>query len=201
MKELASKASDDGLAQEDKNAVADEWNQLIAELGEVGGMKFNGQALYGKAGGFTFQVGANTGDTLNISVAAVSNLIGTDVVNAGTGALEASGGGAAAGKLVANMTGASSASWRTMLDEVDNAIKTNSQQRSAIGASVNRLDYKITNLDTTVENVTSAEGLIRNVDEAKEQLNLAKYQVLAQTSLSGLAQAIQMPQMVLSLLQ
>lgn len=83
---------------------------------------------------------------------------------------------------------------------IDKAINTVSQERSKMGALQNRLEYTISNLSTSSENLTSAESRIRDVDMAKEMMNYQKNMILAQAATSMLAQANQTPQNVLKLL-
>ncbi|MCQ2748633.1 MAG: hypothetical protein MJ246_01050 [Clostridia bacterium] len=76
-----------------------------------------------------------------------------------------------------------------------------SEERSKYGAIQNRLEYTINNIDTTTENMTSAESTIRDVDMASEMMEMTKSQILQQASQAMLAQAMQRPQQVLQLLQ
>jgi len=73
--------------------------------------------------------------------------------------------------------------------------------RATFGAIQNRLEHKVDNLNATSENLTAAEARIRDTDMATEMMNFTKNQILAQASQSMLAQANQLPQSVLSLLQ
>ena len=84
---------------------------------------------------------------------------------------------------------------------LDNAIKRVSEQRSKIGAYQNSLDNTIESLTVTNENIQSSESRIRDADMSKSMLDLVKFQILNQSSTSMLAQANQLPQSVLSLMQ
>lgn len=84
---------------------------------------------------------------------------------------------------------------------IDDAIKTVSAERSKLGATQNRLDHTINNLTATAENLTEAESRIRDVDMAEEMMQFTKNNILSQAATSMLAQANQMPQSVLQLLQ
>ena len=70
-----------------------------------------------------------------------------------------------------------------------------------LGAKQNRLDHTINNLSTTKENLADANSRIVDVDMAEEMTSFTKSNILAQAATSMLAQANQMPQSVLSLLQ
>lgn len=83
----------------------------------------------------------------------------------------------------------------------DDALEKISSNRSQIGAYVNRLEHTIKNLDNVVENTQAAESRIRDTDIAKEMVEYAKTNILAQVGESMTAQANQSKQQVLGLLQ
>lgn len=87
------------------------------------------------------------------------------------------------------------------IDQIDAAINKVSMVRATFGSVQNRLEHKIDNMNVTVENLTSAESRIRDTDMATEMMNFTKQNILTQASQSMLAQANQLPQSVLSLLQ
>jgi flagellin len=126
--------------------------------------------------GLTFQVGANEGDSLTINV----DRMDTEYLGI-------------SGASIYTRETASKA-----LTSVDKAIKMVSAQRASLGAIQNRLDYKIDNLNTSSENLTSAESQIRDVDMAKEMTEFTNASILQQASISMLAQANSQPQSVLS---
>ena len=84
---------------------------------------------------------------------------------------------------------------------LDNAIKQVSAQRSKIGSYQNALEHTIENLTVTNTSLISAESRIRDVDMSKAALDLVKFQIINQSASSMLAQANQIPQSVLSLIQ
>ena len=86
------------------------------------------------------------------------------------------------------------------VDAISDALQKVSEQRSSLGAVQNRLEHTIANLDNVVENTTSAESRIRDVDMAEEMVEYSKNNILAQAGQSMLAQANQATQGVLSLL-
>ncbi len=87
------------------------------------------------------------------------------------------------------------------VDKIKAAINTVSTQRGALGALQNRLEHTINNLSVTTENMTAAESRIRDVDMAKEMMAYTKNNILVQSAQAMLAQANQIPQGVLQLLQ
>ncbi|NMC31980.1 MAG: flagellin [Veillonellaceae bacterium] len=84
---------------------------------------------------------------------------------------------------------------------IQKAIETVSAERSKMGAYQNRLEHTINNLDSSSENISSAESRIRDVDMAKEMMNYQKGNILNQAATAMLAQANQLPQGVLQLLR
>jgi len=86
------------------------------------------------------------------------------------------------------------------IDSIDAAITTLSTKRGDIGAYMNRLSYASANLVSTMENVTAAESIVRDVDMAAEMSTFTKNQILMQAGTAMLAQANMAPQAVLSLI-
>ena len=84
---------------------------------------------------------------------------------------------------------------------MNEAIDSVSSIRSDLGALQNRLEHTINNLSVQTENITAAESRIRDVDMAKEMMAYTKNNILVQASQAMLAQANQVPQGVLQLLQ
>ena len=87
------------------------------------------------------------------------------------------------------------------LKAIDYAIDVVSSQRATIGTMQNRMEYAISNLSTTSENLSAAESRIRDVDMAEEMVSYTKNSILNQSAMAMLAQANQQPQSILSLLQ
>lgn len=127
----------------------------------------------------TFQVGANSNQTISISIGDMrAEALGVKNVDLKT----------AEGSQEATAT-------------IQAAIEKVSTERAGLGAVQNRLEYTISNLDNTTENLTSAESTLRDVDMAKEMMTFSKNNILNQAAQAMLAQANQQPQNVLSLLR
>ena len=90
---------------------------------------------------------------------------------------------------------------KAAIDALDGALESINKSRAKLGAMQNRLEYTNSNLTTTNENLTAAESRIRDVDVAKEMVNLSKLNILSQASQSMISQANQQPQNVLQLLR
>jgi flagellin len=87
------------------------------------------------------------------------------------------------------------------LSNIDGMITGVSQARAGFGAVQNRLEHTLSVQATYQENLTGAESRIRDVDMAEEMVNLTKNQIISQAGTAMLAQANQLPQNVLRLLQ
>ncbi|KXL53305.1 flagellin [Anaerotignum neopropionicum] len=87
------------------------------------------------------------------------------------------------------------------IDKIKAAINSVSSTRGDLGAVQNRLEHTINNLGVASENMTAAESRIRDVDMAAEMMEFTKNNILTQASQAMLAQANQLPQGVLQLLQ
>ncbi len=130
-------------------------------------------------GTMTIQLGANEGQTLEISIDEItSKSLGIDKLKFST-----------------------SAGCTAAIATIDKAIQQVSSSRSSLGAYQNRLEYATSSIDVTTENVTSALSRIEDVDMAEEMTNYTSYNVLAQAGISMVTQANQMPEKVLQLLQ
>ena len=137
--------------------------------------------LDGKFTSKNLQVGALAGQKITISIKTMS--------------------ATALGVQDANLKVSTFALAGSTMTKIQKAISQVSAQRSDLGAVQNRLEYTINNLNTTSENTSSAESLIRDTDMASEMVNYSKNQILAQAGQSMLAQANSANQGVLSLLQ
>lgn len=131
------------------------------------------------AGYMTFQLGANTGDSIDVSIGRIdTETLGIKHLNVGNHKDATAG-----------------------MSLIDKAIEKVSAERSKLGAFQNRLEHTIKSLDETGENMTAAFVRIMDTDMAKEMTEYTAKQVLQQAGTSVLAQANERPQQVLSLLQ
>jgi flagellin len=140
------------------------------------------------------EVGAGTFTTSGVTTTAVNDG-STATFSGGSEAIAANANGGA-GINVSTQENADKA-----ITVIDAAISSVSTERSKLGAVQNRLDHTINNLTATSENLSAAESRIRDVDMAQEMMQFTKNNILSQAATSMLAQANQMPQSVLQLLQ
>lgn len=187
MRDLAVQAANGSNDATSIAAIQAEVDELAGALDDIANnTQFNGKDLLNTAANaFTFQVGANTGETLTVTLEDMTADTGLGVSTATTGVTSAG-------------VGIDDA---TALTVIDAAIAEVSALRGDLGASQNRLEHTIRNLSVTAENLTASESRIRDTDMAAEMMEFTRNQILTQAGTAMLAQANQVPQSVLSLLQ
>jgi flagellin len=89
----------------------------------------------------------------------------------------------------------------TAMSAIDTALDTITTNRAVYGAAMSRFQFAISNLQITGENQSAARGRIMDADFAAETANLSRAQILQQAGTAMVAQANQLPQQVLQLLQ
>ena len=156
-----------GEENETASSAMSSWSQTTAASDK----RANGSA--------TVLIGANTGQTLNLSISSM------DASSLG----------------VKNLSVGSQREADVAISVIDTATSMVSAARGKMGAEENRLEHTINNLTTSSENITSAESRIRDVDMAAEMAEYTKLSVINQAATAMLAQANQQPEQVLSLLQ
>jgi flagellin len=185
VRDLKVQYSNGTLSDADKTAIDAEFTQLKTEIGDIRAntafnkvdlLKGSGGTGVSSAGVISFQVGANSGETIDVTTVDLSGTSGTNGVTS-----------------AASLSGVS-------ITDIDTAIENVSKIRSDFGAVQNRLEHRLNNLGTYQENLVAAESRIRDVDMAAEMVNFSKQNILQQAGTSMLAQANQAPQSVLSLL-
>ena len=180
MRELAvQSANESTYGTTDRSSMQDEVAQLVSEIGRISDSTvFNGVGLLTSAS-LTFQVGANSGQTISVTLNTITTAtLGVSTASVSTAALAG-----------------------TLLTAIDDALDTVSSARGNMGAVQNRMESTIANLMNVSENLSAANGRIVDADFALETANLTKQQILTQAGTAMLAQAKQLPQMVLQLLQ
>ena len=202
MRELAVLSVNDTYSSTQKTAMSTEFNQLSSEIDRISVQtQWNGMAILNGSGGlfsgvgssgqFTFQVGANTAQTISVTIGnvAITSAAGTTPAIVGTL-------GGLSGASVANAAGATLA-----IAALDVALTTLNTQRSTIGAMVNRLTHAVDNLTNVAQNASDSRSKVEDTDYAAATSELARTQIIAQAATAILAQANQQPQSVLSLLK
>jgi flagellin len=182
MRELAVQSANATNSDADRGNLDAEFLELGAEIDRtIASTKFNGLAILSTdATTLTFQVGANTDDTVDITT---QDLSASDVTDASAGT-------------VATVTDAQAA-----MDAIDAALTTLNTERALYGATQNRFEAIIGTLQVSAENQAAARGRIMDADFAAETANLSRAQILQQAGTAMVAQANALPQQVLQLLQ
>ena len=184
MRELAVQSSNASNGTTDRANLDAEFQALNEEVTRVlTGTKFNGIDLLSTGATLKFQVGANN--------------VGTDQIDITTTNLTAGSGLAAV--TAGDVT--SDANALTAMDNLDDAIDEITTARGAFGATQNRFDAVISNLQVASENQSASRSRIMDADFAVETSNLSRSQILQQAGTAMVAQANQLPQGVLALLR
>ncbi|WP_069386617.1 flagellin [Cellulosimicrobium cellulans] len=194
MRDLSVQAANDTNNADARTAIKSELDELANELGRiVDSTNFNGTNLLDDtATDLSVQVGAEGvaggGNTITIDLTTnnLQAILGAGIHTAGTPG--------------ATVTVDTAANAQTAIETIDTALTAVSTARSGLGATQNRLEYAISNINVAAENLTSAESRIRDVDMAKEMMNYSRTNILAQAGTAMLAQANQSTAGVLQLL-
>jgi flagellin len=220
MRELAVQSRNATNSDGDRANLQKEFAQLQEEMSRtIKSANFNGKALFDSAGtGYeatlSFQVGANTGTNDRIDVDS-ADLAGTAVE--GSTLTSASSDGQVMATVYTTATtsggnGIAIGGWQTAptnvggeideaIEAIDQALNVVNNQRATFGAVQNRFEAVISNLQVASENQAAARGRIMDADFAAETANLSRSQILQQAGTAMVAQANQLPQQVLQLLQ
>lgn len=195
IRELVVQGANDTYGAGQRSAISSEIGQLAVDLTRIAaGTQFNGRNLLdGSIATFFLQVGANSNTAVDrINLASVGGINPFSSISA-----TALGLGTAGSALGLQTNGSALAA----LSAIDTALTTINNRRAIVGAAVNRLESASNNLSISIENLSSSESRIRNVDVAKESAELTRNQILQQASATVLSQANQLPQLALNLLR
>jgi flagellin len=177
--DAANTATTDGVPQQS------EVDELLAELDSIGSRtSFAGVDVFQdySSNALTFQVGSGTTPDNQLTLISDLSLASNDLFGVDLSGIS----------MGANPTGA--------IALMDTAISNVSSARATLGATQNRLEHTIANLQVAVENLSASESRVRDVDMAEEMVNFTRHQIMIQAGTAMLAQANTTPQSVLSLL-
>lgn len=189
MSELATQATNGTYSDTQRTYLDTEFQALTTQIGSIASQTiWNGRqvldgtdtgSIGGVSGQFDFQVGQNSGQTISVTISAMTALdLGVS------------------GLTVSNASDASAA-----ITAISGALDTINNQRATIGAGINQLTYAADNLTNISSNVTASRSSIMDTDYATASTQLSKTQIIQQASTAMLAQANQQPQSVLALLK
>ena len=190
MRELAVLASSQTATDADRDYLDLEYQALIAEIDRVAeNTQWNGgDIIDGTAAGtgdstVNFHIGANGSQTITVDFGNMGDGTGATMVTVAAGDVD-------------TVTGAT-----TALTSVDAAITAVSSQRATFGAAANQLTHAVDNLTNIKVNAEASRSRILDTDYAESTSELARTQIIQQAGTAMLAQANQLPQTVLALLQ
>ncbi|MBW8350865.1 flagellin [Bacillus sp. IITD106] len=181
MRELSVQAANDTYTDEDRKALALEFDQLKAEVQRISqDMQFNSMPLLdGSRSSIRIQAGANAGQYIELSIGDMSaDAIGIDKLEIGT-----------------------REDAEKAMSGLDKAISKVSTERSKLGAYMNRLEHAYNNTLTMEENLIAAESRIRDADIAKEIMNYTKANILLQANQYVMSLHMQQAYSILQLLK
>ena len=182
MRTLAVQSSNGSNSTGDRVALNKEFSQLKDELTRISKQtEFGGVKLLDGTYSQKFQIGANAGQTISISISA--NFAASSV-------------GLTSTSVITDFSDA-----QAQLSIIDNALTTVNSTRSDLGARQNRFSSVIRSQENTAQNLSASRSRITDADYAKETATLARNTVLQQAASSMLSQANQQPQIALSLLR
>lgn len=189
MRELAVQASNGTNQSSDLVAINQEYTQLGTEIQRtVSSVQFNGQSLLDTTADFSFQVGANSGQTITVASSSLS------VASSDLSGVFGSGSASAIATSAPSANGSN-------IDALDLALTAINSARANLGAVQSRFTNTVNFLQTAAENQDAAKGRIMDADFASETANLSRAQILQQAGTAMIAQANQLPQGVLALLR
>jgi len=186
MRDIAVQSANVTNTSGDRAQLQTEYTQLTSEISRIYTQtSFNGlKILDTDAGTQTFQVGANSGETVDIVSTNLSGLYGT-----------------VSGTSVSGDTADVSANAAAALTAIDDALNTLNTERSTYGAAQSRFEGIVSVLQVSMENQSAAASRIMDADYASETANLTRAQILQQAGTAMLAQANALPNSVLTLLR
>jgi flagellin len=204
MKELATQAATGTLSTSDKTVLNQEFTELESEITRIEtNTKWNTYALLDGADTVTVQVGAGNGQTMSIVIGDWSLAAGTTVMAANNTVYGDTDGDPNSNAV--NFQNAGDLDIETNASDamvaLDNMITNASAELAKYGAYINRLEYASDNLLNVAQNTDASRSRIEDADYASETSELAKTQIIAQAGTAMLAQANQIKQTVLALLQ
>lgn len=213
MNDLSTQAANGTYNDDDLQAMQDEYDELGAQMSDMlQNTTYGGTNLFGTSGAgsntgeaglfqsaVTFQVGAESSDTITVDISSkLGDLVGDlGAVSASFAADQSSSGGTVTGGSELTVSGGA----HTAMDNISTAMNDISDIQSSLGASINRLNDTAANLTNMKDNTDVAIGNIMDTDYATEASNMTKQQVLMQTGITMLKQSNSTSSMVGSLLQ
>jgi flagellin len=201
MKQLSVEGANDSISSGQKANVLTELQSLSTQIENVAqASTYNGNSLLKATGSaFNFQVGSGTtaNETFTFNSVNLTNIAGSGTMVGIAGA---------AGDLVAlsaaiNGGGGAFTAFQALSDHIDTAVSSVSTSRATLGSQMNVLSFVNTNLQSQSANLQASRSTVIDTDFSAETAKLTKGQIMQQAATAMLAQANQMPNVILSLLK
>jgi len=192
---LATQGANSNVSETQLKAIGNEMASLWSSIGNIQTRtKFSSTSLLNNSTAITIQSGVATGDSISITTTALDKIYSSDATTGAVGELRVEIASANDGSPVtADMT--------DVIGKVDDYIAYLDTQRTTLGAIQNQMEYAVNNITELSANLTAARSRIIDTDYASETASLTKGQILQQAATAMLAQANQMPNVILSLLK
>ncbi len=206
---LATQGANGTLGNSDRNAIRSEMRQLMIAVDSIAGRtKYSGISVL-NATAISLQSSNITTDVITVSAAALAKIgVGAVTGTAGYAVIDGTyAGGSTTGsalmtKINDNADDALDATtMNAIATAADAYITALSTQRGLLGAAQNQIEYTVNNVNELSSNLSAARSNVQDTDYASETASLTKGQILQQAATAMLAQANQMPNVILSLLK
>jgi flagellin len=210
---LATQGANETMSNDQRGSVAKELMALRDSINSVAGRtKYTGTMIFGQTGSTSIQVSNEASDTIAITTASFGNMAiaatgGTSIATGVTVSGTANGAALFTAITAVNPTAtpATPQAYTTLFTNVQSAAATYlteiTTQRGSLGAVQNQLEYTVSNLTEFANNLSASRSRVMDTDYAAETANLTKGQILQQAATAMLAQANQMPNVILTLLK
>ncbi|AIY73512.1 TPA: flagellin [Bacillus tropicus] len=189
MRDLAVQSANGTNSEDDRKATQKEFGQLISQIDYIAkNTAFNGTNLLD--GSASSKVSIKTyddggADDIEIKL---TNVKDTDLKDSKNNTLK-------------SLSVEQDTTAKAAVTSIDDMIKSIATSRADLGATLNRLDFNVANLNSQASSMASSASQIEDADMAKEMSEMTKFKILNEAGISMLSQANQTPQMVSKLLQ
>ena len=182
MRELAVQANTDALSSVQKGYLQSEFEGLTEQISNtISNTKWNGMAVLSSSASMSFRI-----------------MVNSEVGTGSTGVITVSYGAIGSGLSSLSISGSQAGA---AVDSIDDALDLVNSARASLGAYINRLTSASDNLTNIAQNSAESRSRVLDTDYAQATMELARTQIIQQAGNAILAQANQMPQMVLALLR
>lgn len=189
---LATQAANSTMGTVERTAIKNEISKLIDSIGQIGGRtKYSGNALLSGTGtAYSMQISNDSNDKITLAATAFKSVAAGAGNNASLIAVNAE-----------NIKDVTAINWATIQTSATAYIQDMLAQRSELGAYQNQMEYTLANITELSSNLSAAKSRVIDTDYASETAALTRGQILQQAATAMLAQANQMPNVILTLLK